>query len=108
MGIFNKSLALKCYDKVLNVDPYNYGALKSITGVYKKTGRCEEAINYMSDLLESNPDNGLAWHYKGVNLTKMGKKEDAEYCFREALKWYEKRLKKTIQMALHGPTLELF
>jgi len=94
LGIFNKSLALKCFDRVLHSDPYNYGALRSVTDVYKKTGQCEVAIDYMGNLLKSHPDNGLAWHYKGVNLERMGKKEDADECYREALSWYEKDLQK--------------
>ena len=49
-------------------------------------GKMVEALSCLTEAIENDPQNLLAWHYKGEALDRVKKHADAIACFDEALK----------------------
>lgn len=113
----DKAGAQICFNKLLDIDPYNTTAW-----IFK--GLCEEkndiAITYFDKALKLSPDNSHIIKLIAERLNKDGKQEEAIKCFEDVLKknpyspelWYEKGLMhdrqgnleeamKCMDMALH-------
>jgi Flp pilus assembly protein TadD len=49
-----------------------------------RIGRYEDALIYYDRAVELNPQNGKAWHDRGRLLENLGRKDEAEKCFKRA------------------------
>ena len=77
--------AIKCYDKVLELNPEDISAWFYKGYELGKLGKHEEAIKCYDKVLELNPNNERAWVNKGYELGKLGKHEEAINCYGKAI-----------------------
>ena len=77
--------AIECYDKALEINLRNVGALSNKGNVLNKLGKHQEAIECYDKALEINPQNTDSWSNKGNALGELGKYQEAIGCFDKAL-----------------------
>jgi tetratricopeptide (TPR) repeat protein len=77
--------ALKCYDKMLEIDPRDATALCNKGNVLRDLGRYEEAISCCDKALALDPQSKNAWLNKSGALDKLGRHEEAIRCCDSAL-----------------------
>jgi tetratricopeptide (TPR) repeat protein len=65
------------FERALDLDRANEGALLSLAVYYEKVGLYERAVSYLERLTEARPGIGEAWLRLGVNLQRLGKREEA-------------------------------
>jgi len=79
--------ALKLFEKVLKVDPRNFGAWHDMGLALADLGRDKEALNSFDRCIELNPNFARAWLSKGNFLHRVeGKEDEAVKCYEEAIK----------------------
>ena len=80
--------ALKYYDKILEIDPYNPDVWNARGNILTEMNCIEEAVkSYDRGLelcLEEKPD-ASTWNRKGNALMELGRFEEALNCYNEAL-----------------------
>ena len=77
--------AIRCYDKVLELDPQDALAWNNKGRSLDSLGRHEDAIRCYDKALELNPRNATAWHNKGLSLDSLNRYEEAIRCYDKAL-----------------------
>ena len=77
--------AICFFDKALDIEPNNVGALNDKGKSLNSLGRHEEALHYLDKALEINPLFASAITNKGLSLSQLGRSE-------EALRYYDKSL----------------
>ena len=78
-------LALKAFDKSIELEPnYSYAFFNKGV-ILGELGRCEEALKAFDKVIVLKPDYADAWYNKGLALDKLGRYE-------EALKSYDKAI----------------
>jgi tetratricopeptide (TPR) repeat protein len=90
--------ALKCYDRVLEINQNSVEAWYSKGVTLGRVLRYDEAIACYDHALKINPDFAEAWQNKGTMLDALGKVEEALLCYDRALQinqhfveaWYNK------------------
>ena len=56
--------AVKCYDKVLKINPNNIDALKYKASLLQSQNKFEAASSYYDEILKNDPKNGNAFYNK--------------------------------------------
>ncbi len=85
MGVGRPDLAVKAFDKALDLDPHNGKALINRGEALRSMGKHKEALASIDRALKI--DNAADAHYaRGMNLMALGQEEKAEGAFRLAVK----------------------
>lgn len=79
------SIAVKDYDKAIEIDPHNGIAWNNRGNALVILNRTEEAVRSYDMAIKINPLDAIALSDKGAALIKLGKYEDAENCLNQAL-----------------------
>jgi serine/threonine protein kinase len=69
--------ALRCYEKVLDLDPRNSDALNNMGVCYRKMGRLQDALECFERAVKTNTYDTAAWGNKGNCLYAMGRYAEA-------------------------------
>jgi serine/threonine protein kinase len=77
--------ALRCYERVLELEPDNSDALNNMGVCYRKMGRLEDALGCYERAAHANPYNAAAWGNKGNCLYSMGRFTDAIVSLNKAI-----------------------
>jgi tetratricopeptide (TPR) repeat protein len=78
--------AIKCYDKVLEIDPNDIFALNNKGLALDDLGKHDEAIKCYDKVLEIDPNYAAAvWYNKGLALYHLGNYNEAIKCYDKAL-----------------------
>ena len=78
-------LALKAYDKAIELKPDYASAWYNRGVALGKLGRHEEALKAFDKAIELKPDYAEAWYNRGVALGKLGRHEEALKAFDKAI-----------------------
>ena len=104
--------ALKCFEKVIELNPDNENALIGSMLTHSWQGTLDEHIDTCSRVLEINPDNYEAWYWKGVALYNKEQYENAIDAMDKAIeknpKYIDARIDKGYVLALMGKFQEAF
>jgi adenylate cyclase len=85
--IFNRfSEALEALHQIMLIDPLSLLNNKRIARLFYKMGRCENAIVYLKEALELEPNDYEALMLLGGSLTELGNYEEALALFQKSLK----------------------
>ena len=79
------SLALKLYEEIIELDPFNCRALLNKANVLDHMGEYTEAIRWYDTTLIHDPYNAEAWYNKGITLRKTGAHEEGLSCIRKGI-----------------------
>ena len=79
------SEAIRCYDKVLAMNPGYARAWNNKGYELNMLGRASEALGCFDKAIEINPQYGKAWFNKGDSLNKLGRPSEALACFDKAI-----------------------
>ncbi len=83
---FNKPFeAIQCYDSILSIDPFNFGALHNKSVVLKSLNKLDEALLCYEKILEKNPNDETALAFKGYMIAVKGEHEKALNYFNKSL-----------------------
>ena len=77
--------AIKCYEKVLELEEDNSDALNNMGVCHRKLGRLPEALESYERAAKANPHNAAAWSNKGNCLYTMGRFADALVALNKAI-----------------------
>ena len=66
------SIALRLFDKIIRIQPYNVIALMKKGYVYDLQGNYSEAIRTFGSVISTDPGNAEAWYNQGMALKKIG------------------------------------
>ncbi len=80
----NRKGARSAYEKVLAEDPGHAPALRALAVLDLESGLYGDAIQRLTEALERDPDDGLAWYFRGVACLRSHVPEDALRCARKA------------------------
>ncbi len=75
--------AIRCYDKLLELDPRYAVAWYNKGNSLDALGRDEEAIRCYDKALEVDPRIALAWYGKGIAQSKLGRSQDAVRSYKQ-------------------------
>jgi len=64
----NSKKALRCFEKVIKLNPYNENALMESIKTHNRLGTICKHIEICNKVLEINPNNFEAWYWKGIIL----------------------------------------
>ncbi len=78
--------AEKLFDKMLRHYHGDQELRVDIGEMFLEAGQFDRAFTYLNDSLHSNPDSAHLLNRIGMGLRKLGKCEEAEQCFLQALK----------------------
>lgn len=77
--------AIKCFNKVLELEPNHFLALYNTGGAFYYLAEYEKSLKFFEDVLKIDDRNSDAWYFKGCTLLEMGKFKDAIKDFDKAL-----------------------
>lgn len=77
--------AIKCDDKVLKIDPNDFGVWNNKGFSLYELYRSDEAIECYDKALEINPNFFEAWANKGLALESLDRLDEAVECYNKAL-----------------------
>jgi len=77
--------AIACFDKALEIQPYQHEAWNNRGVALGNLGRLEDAIASYDKALEIKPDFHVAWNNRGNALINLGRLEDAIASYDKAL-----------------------
>lgn len=77
--------AIKCFDRVIELDPADFEAYRHKGLAYSNLGREKKGMEWFARAISMNPSDYDAMRQTGVSLSKLGKD-------REAIEWYRKAL----------------
>ena len=81
MGLYGE--AVKCFDRVIELNPNNADAWTNRGRALVEMGRYTEAIKSHDRAIEISPQDGYALYSKGLALERMGRREEAMKYFGE-------------------------
>ena len=87
--------AIEQYSKALNIDPKNQQIRLLLTTILIRKEQFDNALGHLETLIGQSPELVIAHYYRGRINLEMGRFEEAEQAFREAL-----RLNKSLEPAL--------
>jgi tetratricopeptide (TPR) repeat protein len=70
-------LALKAFEKVIELKPDHADAWNNKGATLDKLGRHEESLKAFEKVIELKPDDADAWYNKGATLDKLGRHEES-------------------------------
>ena len=80
-SVDRKKEAIKCFDKVIEIDPENVDAWCNKGSMLCELNSFEEALKCYNKVLELEPENIDVWRYKGNALIELEQFEDAIKCY---------------------------
>jgi tetratricopeptide (TPR) repeat protein len=80
----NRKGARAAYEKVLAEDPGHAPALRSLAILDLEAGLYDDAKGRLTKVLQRDPDDGLAWYFRGVACLRSRDAEEALRCARKA------------------------
>ena len=78
--------AIKCYDKVIEINPEDDKAYNNKGIALANLGKYEDATEEYNKAIEINPEDDTAYYNKGNALANLGKYEDAIEEYNKAIK----------------------
>ncbi len=87
-GFYNNAsyeLAVRCYDKGLEIDPSNGTILLDEGRALLNLSRYDEALKVFERATNLDPYDEASWNNKGVALVGQGKQDEAIKCFDKAI-----------------------
>jgi hypothetical protein len=72
--------ALKCYEKVIDLDPSQPNVWFYKGNLHFKEGKYEQALICFAKATEADPADPDAWYNKGCTLKKLSRKNEAKFC----------------------------
>jgi tetratricopeptide (TPR) repeat protein len=81
---WNDELALKCYEKAIEMDPQSSLAWNGRGKVFQRMGIVRESIDNYDHAIKINPLYADAWRNRGAALAELGKDDNALESYRMA------------------------
>jgi VWFA-related protein len=78
------SSANSLFERALELDKDNSGALLSLACYYEKVGLYDRAVPYLRHLVEAHPEDAEGWLRLGINLDRVGHGKEALEWLRRA------------------------
>lgn len=82
----NNDLALKDFNKAIEINPQYLGAYNNRGLVYRSTGDNTKAIKDFNKAIKINPDNATGYYNRGVSFNSLGNYNEAIDDFNKAIK----------------------
>ncbi|EME80009.1 uncharacterized protein MYCFIDRAFT_204417 [Pseudocercospora fijiensis CIRAD86] len=76
---------LKNYEEILKEDPSNFAIRKRRCAVLRSMGQTEQALNALTNFVDTSPTDAEAWSELGDLYVELGMYEQAIFCLEEVL-----------------------
>lgn len=90
----NLSLSKKYYEKALKLNKNDSVAINCLGIIYQREDKYDLALNCFNKLIDTNKEKGWGFLGKGVTLKKMGKSQQFHFVIDDAIREFEKAVRK--------------
>lgn len=73
--------AIRCYDRVIELDPHFLGGWGNKANCLRRMGRTAESIEFFDRALDRDPRDPSVWFNQALALEELGRKEQALHSF---------------------------